>query len=203
MHPVVTLVAPGLLLTLVATTAAGPPVGPADHQARLARGEVIFLERLPPGGQGRPDQGGTAMAVVRAAPETVWRVLVGYPAHRGLYPRVVEATVLETEPGRTLVRYVVGVGPFTFGFHVNNFADAVRRRIEWRLDQGRANGLFRENWGYWQLDPAQRGVLLTYAMAARTVLPAFLTRGSERDALVRTVEAVRERAELEQDRLSS
>jgi hypothetical protein len=37
--------------------------------------------------------------------------------------------------------------------------------------------------------------VLTYAMAARTVLPPFLTRGAERDGLVETVRAVRERAE--------
>jgi len=39
------------------------------------------------------------------------------------------------------------------------------------------------------------GVLLTYGMAARTVLPAFLTRRAERDGLVETLKAVRERAE--------
>src|SRR5437867_2970329 len=39
------------------------------------------------------------------------------------------------------------------------------------------------------------GVLLTYAMAARTMLPQFLTRVAERDGLVETVRAVRERAE--------
>ncbi len=38
-------------------------------------------------------------------------------------------------------------------------------------------------------------MVLTYAMAAHTVLPAFLTRGSERDGLVATVKAVRDRAE--------
>jgi ribosome-associated toxin RatA of RatAB toxin-antitoxin module len=203
MHRRVASVVPALLVVVVASTAAGRPALPPDHHARLMRGEVVVLDELPPGGLSRPDQGGTAMAVVHAAPGTVWRVLVTYPDHRGLYPRVVEATVLETEPGRTLVRYVVGLGPFTFGFHVNNFPDAARRRIDWRLDQGRTNGLFRESWGYWQLEPADDGVLVTYAMAARMVLPAFLTRGSERDALVRTVEAVRERAERAQGQLDS
>jgi hypothetical protein len=38
-------------------------------------------------------------------------------------------------------------------------------------------------------------VLLTYAMAARTVLPGFLTRGVERGGLVETLKAVRQRAE--------
>jgi hypothetical protein len=38
-------------------------------------------------------------------------------------------------------------------------------------------------------------VLLTYAMAARTMLPSFVTRSAERDGLVETLKAIRERAE--------
>ncbi len=37
--------------------------------------------------------------------------------------------------------------------------------------------------------------MLTYAMAAQTVLPPFLTRGAEREGLVDTIKAVRDRAE--------
>jgi hypothetical protein len=79
------------------------------------------------------------MTLVNASRETVWDVLVDYPRHRGLYPRVTTARVLEAGADHAVVRYV--------------------------------------------------------AMAARTVLPAFLTRGAERDGLVETVRAVRERAE--------
>lgn len=45
------------------------------------------------------------------------------------------------------------------------------------------------------MDSRGAGVLLTYAMAARTALPAFLMRGAERDGLVDAVKAVRDRAE--------
>jgi hypothetical protein len=90
---------------------------------------------------------------------------------------------------------VVGVGPLSFGFHVNNYPDASRRRLEWRLARERTNQLFRDNWGYWQIEPHGRDVLLTYAMAARTMLPAFVVRNAERDGLVETLKAVRERAE--------
>jgi hypothetical protein len=38
-------------------------------------------------------------------------------------------------------------------------------------------------------------VLLIYAMAARTMLPSFVTRSAERDGLVETPKALRERAE--------
>jgi hypothetical protein len=199
MHRAVASVVCALFLAL-AWPAGGAPVLPPDARMRLARGEIIFLDVLPPGGPGQPDQGGTAMAVVHASSATVWRVLVGYPAHRGLYPRVVDVEVLESEPGRTLVRYVLGIGPFTFGFHIDTFPDATRQRIDWRLAPGRANGLFRASWGYWELEPRDGGVVVTYAMAARTVLPGFLTRGSEREGLVRTLEAVRARAEQEQGR---
>jgi hypothetical protein len=65
----------------------------------------------------------------------------------------------------------------------------------WRLDRDRRNGLFHDTWGYWQVESRGEGVLLTYAMAARTMLPPSFTRGAERDGLVETVKAVRGRAE--------
>jgi ribosome-associated toxin RatA of RatAB toxin-antitoxin module len=162
---------------------------------RLDRGEVVLLDVLPPGATRGAVQGGTALARVHASPETVWRVLVDYRRHPGLYPRVVDTEVLRADLEHALVRYVVGVGPLFFGFHVNNYVDAARRRIEWRLAQERRNDLFRDSWGYWQIEPRGPDVVLTYAMAARTVLPAFVTRGAERDGLVETLKAVRERAE--------
>ncbi len=156
---------------------------------------MVVLDLLPPGGDARSSQGGTALGVVRAPGDVVWRLLVDYPRHAGLYPGVVDAAVLESDADRALVRYVVGVGPLSFGFHVNNHADAGQRRLSWRLAHDRPNDLFRESWGYWQITPARDGVLVTYAMAARTVLPAFLTRGVERAGLVETLKAVRGRAE--------
>jgi ribosome-associated toxin RatA of RatAB toxin-antitoxin module len=171
------------------------PVGLTTEQLdRLDHGDVVLLDLLPPGDYGG-GQGGTAVVRVQATPERVWRVLVDYPRHRGLYPGVVGAEVLESQPDHTLVHYVVGVGPFFFGFHVNNYPDPVRHRLDWRLAQERRNDLFRASWGYWEIEPDRGGVLLIYAMGARTVLPGFLTRGVERDGLVETLKAVRQRAE--------
>lgn len=185
-----------IILILASSVQAATPLRlSSEQQWRLDRGEVILLDVLPPGGAGNGLQGGTALGVVHASPETVWRVLVDYPRHAGLYPRVVGAEVLESEPARALVRYVVAVGPFSFGFHVNNYPDARHGRLAWHLAQERANDLFRENWGYWRIEPRPDGTMLTYAIASRTVLPAFLTRGAEREALVETLRAVRERAE--------
>jgi ribosome-associated toxin RatA of RatAB toxin-antitoxin module len=167
----------------------------SEELQRLDRGEIVLLSALPPGGTGVRARGGTGVAVVHASADTVWRVLTDFAGHRGLYPRVVGAEVLETGAERALVRYVVGVGPLSFGFHVNNYPDASRRRLEWRLARERTNQLFRDNWGYWQIEPHGRDVLLTYAMAARTMLPAFVVRNAERDGLVETLKAVRERAE--------
>jgi hypothetical protein len=174
-----------------------------DEQRRLDVGEIVTLDVLPPGGAAQPAQGGTVVSLVRARAEAVWQVLVDYPGHRGLYPRVVRAEVLQSDAARTLVRYVVGLGLFAFGFHVNNYADEASRRIVWRLAQDRPNDLFLDSWGYWQLDTESRGTLVTYAMAARTMLPAFLTRGAERDGLVQTIKAVRARAESRDGRPKS
>ncbi len=190
-------VLPALLFLILAAWA--PQVNSlalSSNQVRqLSQGEVVVLDLLPPGGPPVAVQGGTAMALVHASPETVWKVLVNYAGHAGLYPRVTRAQVLESDPVHALVRYEVGVGPFSFGFHVDNYPDPARHRIEWRLDHGRPNDLFRESWGYWQIEAHGEDTLITYAMAARTVLPFFLTRGAERDGLVATVEAVRDRAQ--------
>lgn len=188
-----------LVLALLIVAAWGTDANPVglsrDQLDRLQRREIVLLDHLPPGGTGQPAQGGTGVALIHAPAETVWRLLVDYRAHRGLYPHVVDAEVVETDSRHAIVRYVVGVGPFSFGFHVSNYADSSRRRIEWRLAADRPHTLFRESWGYWQIDPRGKASLLTYAMAARTVLPAFVTRTAERDGLVETLKAVRDRAE--------
>ena len=165
-----------------------------DQRRRLAAGEVIVFDALPPKA-GKSTQGGTALAIVRAPPERVWRIVIDYPGHTRYYPRVTGVEVLEADEQHSLVRYTVGIGPFSFRFHMNKYADPIRRRIEWRLAEGRANSLFRENVGYWQLDEAADGTLVTYALAVRTILPAFATSGSERDSLVDTIRALRKLAE--------
>jgi hypothetical protein len=188
-----------LLLSFLIVTGWAPAVnslGLSDAERRaLDQGDVIVLEILPPGRPAASAQGGTALSLVHASPEDVWRVLVDYPRHSGLYPGVTSAEVLQSEPGHALVRYVVGVGPWTFGFHVDNYPDSGKRRLEWNLATSRSNQLFRQSWGYWQIDAYRDGAMLTYAMAAKTVLPAFLTRGAERGGLVDTIKAVRDRAE--------
>jgi ribosome-associated toxin RatA of RatAB toxin-antitoxin module len=167
-----------------------PPPELADEQRRLAAGEVIVRDALPPGAS-ETARGGTAVAVVRASPEQVWRVLVDYPGHVRYYPKVVAAEVVESDARRAVVRYRVGLGPFSFNFHMDKYPDPRRRRIEWHLADGRGHGLFRENSGYWQVDEAGRASLVTYAIAVRTVLPAFVTGGAERESLVQTIVAMR------------
>jgi hypothetical protein len=71
------------------------------------------------------------------------------------------------------------------------YPDPVRRRIEWHLDPNRPNNFFRENSGYWQVDAAEGGSLVTYAIAVRTLVPGFFTRGAERQSLVDTIKKLR------------
>jgi ribosome-associated toxin RatA of RatAB toxin-antitoxin module len=176
---------------------AGP--GPAadlsgDQRRQLAAGEVVVRDALPPGAS-KTARGGTALAMVRASPEQVWRVLVDYPGHARYYPRVTAAEVVESTERQVVVRYEVGIGPVSFNFHMNKYPDPRRRRIEWHLAEGRANGLFRENSGYWQVEAADRASLVTYAIAVRTLVPAFLTLGAERDSLTETITGMRKLAE--------
>jgi ribosome-associated toxin RatA of RatAB toxin-antitoxin module len=165
-----------------------------EQQRSLAAGEVIVRDALPPGASATA-RGGTAVALVRASPEQVWRVLVDYPGHVRYYPKVVAAEVVERDERRVVVRYRVGLGPFSFNFHMDKYPDPRHRRIEWHLADAYSHGLFRENSGYWQVDEAGRASLVTYAIAVRTVLPAFVTGGAERDSLVETIVAMRRVAE--------
>jgi ribosome-associated toxin RatA of RatAB toxin-antitoxin module len=162
----------------------------ADQQQRVAAGEVVVLDTLPPGAS-KTAGGGTAVALVRAEPDRVWSVLIDYRGHPRYYPRVVSAEVVEADAQHALVRYEVGVGPFSFGFYMMKYPDPVRRRIEWHLDANHPNNFFRENTGYWQVDPAEGGSLVTYAIAVRTILPGFFTRGAERESLVDTIKKLR------------
>jgi ribosome-associated toxin RatA of RatAB toxin-antitoxin module len=185
------LVAGGLVMGV---SPASPADTPTDVRRRLAGGEVIVSDALPPGAS-ESARGGTALALVRASPEQVWSVLTDYPGHSRYYPRVVAAEVVERDERRVRVLYQVGIGPFSFGFHMNKYPDAKRRRIEWHLAEGHGHGLFQENSGYWQVEAADRASLVTYAIAVRTVLPGFITRGSERDSLTQTVTALRKLVE--------
>jgi uncharacterized protein YndB with AHSA1/START domain len=180
-------------LAAVASGAASPGLS-AEQQRRLAAGDVVVLDTLPPGA-GESTQGGTAVSLVRAPPERVWATLVDYRGHPRYYPRVVSAELVEADAQHALVRYEVGIGPFSFSFHLIKYPDPVRRRIEWRLDPDHANNFFRENTGYWQVDPAPGGSQVTYAIGVRTILPGFATRGSARESLGDTIRRLRKLVE--------
>jgi ribosome-associated toxin RatA of RatAB toxin-antitoxin module len=170
---------------------AAPPAGLTEAQRRaLAAGDVVVLDALPPQASASA-HGGTALAILEAPPDAVWRVITDYRGHPRYYPRVTAAEVVSQDERRVLVRYTAAIGPFSFGFHMYKYPDAVRRRVEWQLATDHANTLFRENSGYWQVDEAERGSLVAYAIGVRTLLPAFLTRGAERDSLVDTINALR------------
>ncbi|HEX7784607.1 MAG TPA: SRPBCC family protein [Methylomirabilota bacterium] len=176
-----------LALGLLAAT--GGPSRGADAD-RLAAGEVVVADTLPPGASPSAG-GGTARGLVRASPEAVWAILVDYRGHPRYYPRVISAEPVEVDGQHALVRYEVGIGPFSFEFHMMKYPDPARRRVDWHLDPDRPNNFFRENRGYWQVDGAEGGSLVTYAIAVRTILPGFVTSGAERRSLVDTINKLR------------
>jgi len=181
----------------------GAPIGaapagslplPEDHERRLAAGEIIALDALPPGASSQA-QGGTAVAVVRAPVEKVWGILTDYAGHPRFYPRVVSAEVMKASAGYALVRYVVAIGFLSFTFTMDKYQDPESHHIRWQLAPGYPNRLFRENSGYWQVDHRDGASLVTYGLAVRTVLPGFLTRTAERDSLIDTIAGLRRLAE--------
>jgi uncharacterized protein YndB with AHSA1/START domain len=188
----------GLFLTALISppTPSGAAVLSAGDERQLLAGQILYRNDLPGGGPVESGaMGGTALALLHADRDAVWRTLTDIPGHAGLFPRITESRVLEQEAGRSLVRYQVAVGPFTFHFFVNTYADARAGLIRWQLDRGRDNDLFRDHWGYWKLEPRQEGVLVTYAMGGHSTLPAFLTRGAGRSGAVQTVKALKDRVE--------
>jgi len=181
---------------LVAASTAPAMATSEDVRRRLAAGEVVVTDELPPGA-GKTAHGGTAVAVLRASPEQVWRVIVDYRGHPRYYPRVTAADVVEMDERRAIVHYTVTVGPVSFRFYMEKYPDPLRRRVEWHLAEGRPHGLFLENSGYWQVNPTGDGdaSLVTYAIAVRTMLPAFVTAGGERASLTETMNALRKLVE--------
>jgi ribosome-associated toxin RatA of RatAB toxin-antitoxin module len=166
----------------------------ADQRQRLGAGDIVVLDALPPGAS-KDTRGATGLAVVRATPAQVWGVLTDYRTHVKFYPRVTGVNVIEADERHQLIRYEIGVGPASFAFHMDKYPDPVRRRIEWHLAQGKSNSLFRENSGYWQVDEASGGTLVTYAIAVRTILPGFATAGSERQSVIDTITSLRKLVE--------
>src|SRR6185436_9053024 len=106
--------------------ASAPPLELSeDQRKRLKQREVVVVDTLPRGAS-ESARGGTAVALVRASPEKVWRVLVDYPGHPRYYPRVVSAEVVDRSDRRVLVRYEVAIGPFSSRFHMDKFPDEPR-----------------------------------------------------------------------------
>ncbi len=136
------------------------------------------------------------MGRVAASPDAVWRIIVDYRNHTTIYPRVVSAEVVRADERQVRVRYVLSIGFMSIDLVMDKYPDAARRRTEWRLAEDPPSRFFLENSGYWQVDAAPGGSLVTYAVATRTTAARlFMTRGSQRESLVATVEALRRRAE--------
>ena len=194
MLPAALIALAGALLT-AASPAASAEISD-DVRRRLAAGEIVVTDALPPGAT-QMARGGTAIAIVRAPPAEVWRVIVDYAGHPRYYPRVTATDVVESDERHVIVRYRVAVWPFSFTFFMDKYPDPRRRRVHWHLADGRAHGLFRENSGYWQVDngDAMGTSLVTYAIAVRTMLPPVVTGGAERDSLAETVTALRKLVE--------
>jgi len=191
------LVQSSFLLPGIASVAPAAPLAlsPSDRTL-LHRGEIVFKDDLPRAAGAPIGNGGTAVALLHADPEEVWRILTDFAHYASLFPRLAESEMVEQAGARALVRFRVAVGPFSFRFFINHLVSWENRRIRWHLDRSQSNDLFLDTWGYWQLDPAPHGlVLVTYAMGSQTVLPSLLTRRSERDSVVKTVAALKARVE--------
>ncbi len=76
----------------------------SGDQRLLREGHILFKADIPAGGTGDAALGGTAVALLHTDTETVWRTLVDFPGHAGLFPRVKESQALERHGKHTLVQ---------------------------------------------------------------------------------------------------
>ena len=186
--------AAALLLLIQATVAwAAPPTLSARERQRLEAGEIVVLDVLPPGAS-KSALGGTAIAIVYAPVSAVWAILIDWPNHTTLYPRITRAEVTHTDPSRVRVHYTLGIGPFPFDIYMDKYPDEARHHVRWHLAEDQPSRFFSENSGYWQVDEAGADSVVTHAVGTRTIAPDFLTRGSHRNSLIATIEALRKRA---------
>src|SRR5262245_10038711 len=100
--------------------AAAPAAGTSEELRRLAAGEVIVTDALPPGAS-KDARGGTAVVLLRASPEQVWGVIVDYRGHPRYYPHVTAADVVEMDERHVIVHYRIAIGPFSFGFFMEKY----------------------------------------------------------------------------------
>ena len=183
-----------LLLSAASAASTDTPSLSADEQRRVEAGDIVVLDVLPPGASASA-QGGTAVALVCASPAAVWDILVDWEGQTRLYPRVTAVEVVQREASHVRVRYSIGIGPFSFKAFLDKYPDAVHRRSTWHLAEDEPSTLFSESSGYWQVDEASAGSRVTHGVATRTIVPAFMTRGSQRQSLVTTVQNLRKRAQ--------
>ena len=183
-----------LLLSAATSASTYTPVLSGDEQRRVDAGAIVVLDVLPPGASASA-QGGTAVALVCASPADVWAIVADWPGHTRLYPRITAAEVVSSDVSRVRVHYTVGIGPFSFQAFIDKFPDPEHRRSTWHLAEDESNTLFSESIGYWQIDAAGAGSQVTHGVGTRTIVPAFLTRGSQRQSLITTVQNLRMRAQ--------
>jgi ribosome-associated toxin RatA of RatAB toxin-antitoxin module len=185
----------GLVLALATTRpeAALPSLSAEDH-GRLARGEVVFREGAVPrdGATSRGARGGMAFVWIPAGPEPIWAILAMPRRYPEIFPGVRSVEVLDEGPAGWLLRTEGRFGPFSFRYHTRHEVRAEARAIAWRLDPTRDNDVFKDTWGWWRLQPSEKGTLVVYAIGSIPKGWQPLASVFERRGIMRALAALRE-----------
>jgi hypothetical protein len=135
-----------------------------------------------------------AFVRVPVAPEVVWAILLTPRVYAEIFPGLRAVEILEESPAGWLIKTDGKVGPFEFSYYTRYRIAADTRTLVWRLDPGRDNDVFDDNWGWWRLVPEPDGTLVVYAIGSVPSSWQPLAGFFERRGITRALGALRDAA---------
>lgn len=172
-----------LVLNILSLTAladfppyAGEPPAPtltADQQARVAKGELVYLLDNT---KGETKEGSVAFRV-NAKPDAVWKILSDFTKYADWSYKVYSAELYQDNgKGTVAVHFVADVPMITMDYYViNNFSG--KGWSTWNTDHSKSNDCVLDTVGYWrtkavdgnpnQTDVLQYGKLNLTSMCAK------------------------------------
>jgi carbon monoxide dehydrogenase subunit G len=160
--------------------------------ARLERGELLTRERTVDLQSGSLI-GGTAMQVVDAPPEAVWRAVQDTPHYVHLLPEVDEARIVQRGRRNRVVYFRHTRGPLSASYHVQVVFDNASRTARFRVDRSRPHSL-RQGHGVLTVQPWGEGrSVILWTILADVGGGAFggLVRPQIHDSMLRVPETIR------------
>jgi len=182
-------------LSLSARAESGPSFTD-DELRRLDEGELLTRTRTIDLQAGSLI-GGTAMQVVDAHPDAVWRAVQDTPHYIHLLPEVDEARLVQRGRRNRLVYFRHSRGPLSASYHVQVVFDNSERTARFRVDRSRPHTL-RQGHGVLTVQPWAGGrsvILWTILADVGGGMLSGLVRPQIHESMLRVPETIRQYVE--------